>query len=656
MSAVFSSFSSFLLQLTVLRTTKCIGTSLLVLPIFSLNNLTWFWSTCAEVFALNNFFTSLIVFTVVVLIDGGASEFDSKLFRILAFICGLSLTNQHTIVIYVLFVASWALFKLHRAQLLTRRTLATLTFITILSLSPYVYLPISSHMQWGKWSWGDQRSLAGFFTHLFRVEYGTFDLGKGGIGSGFQTAIRMYFHHLQSRMCELCPWLALIGLVTSVSWYLIDKCKSLILVCLMTTTYLGFFCVRANLDLNNALLLGVVERFWMQSDIGLVLLACVGYHTAIRLVVEKFLGTSKVPMTSVFTTMGSIILIALQLQNNYSKCNNSNNFVVHNFATGLLRSMPRGALILTKGDLPSLSLRYFHICEGVRPDIDIIDVEILSYQWSIRGIKKFNPSVVIPGDVWNLNNSLLEDGRHAFNFKTFLDVNIKRRPIFACIGMQDRDPSWTPHYKIWPYGVCHSIQHVTNPLNPKLWAETAGGLADKWRYKYNEFDKRTWEKVANDEMWHAKIATAFHFYKEGVQSNNDNYKADLLYYSYELYFRAIKLHQHPSRMTDVETFPSFWHKNFALVCEKLLHVTKPLGLDKIKLCKSSIFHFEQYLHLSHDDADANNIISAIQILKQRLDVFNNFKKADETLERAARNLEKLDGIAEKMRNFTRTTR
>ena len=49
----------------------------------------------------------------------------------------------------------------------------------------------------------------------------------------------------------------------------------------------------------------------------------------------------------------------------------------------------------------------------------------------------------------------------------------------------------------------------------------------------------------------------------------------------QLYFRAIKLNQRPSRITHLESFPTFWHKNFALVCERLLHVD-PAPIDKVQ--------------------------------------------------------------------------
>jgi len=54
----------------------------------------------------------------------------------------------------------------------------------------------------------------------------------------------------------------------------------------------------------------------------------------------------------------------------------------------------------------------------------------------------------------------------------------------------------------------------------------------------------------------------------------DNCLTELLGYCclLQLYFRAIKMNQKPSRVTHLESFPTFWHKNFALVCERLLHV------------------------------------------------------------------------------------
>ena len=46
-------------------------------------------------------------------------------------------------------------------------------------LLPYVYLPVASYLNIARWTWGDQRTVFGFMTHLLRTDYGTFDLVSG---------------------------------------------------------------------------------------------------------------------------------------------------------------------------------------------------------------------------------------------------------------------------------------------------------------------------------------------------------------------------------------------------------------------------------------------------------------------------------------------
>ena len=47
-----------------------------------------------------------------------------------------------------------------------------------MGLVPYVYLPLSASLRSGRWTWGDQTTLAGFIKHFLRQEYGTFDLAR----------------------------------------------------------------------------------------------------------------------------------------------------------------------------------------------------------------------------------------------------------------------------------------------------------------------------------------------------------------------------------------------------------------------------------------------------------------------------------------------
>ena len=80
-----------------------------------------------------------------------------------------------------------------------------------------------------------------------------------------------------------------------------------------------------------------------------------------------------------------------------------------------------------------LCFRYLHLVENVRPDLELIDVEVMSYGWSVR-LQKFHTRLKYPADFWHLTNRVHSHGRSSFNFKALLDANFKRYGclIFMC--------------------------------------------------------------------------------------------------------------------------------------------------------------------------------------------------------------------------------
>jgi hypothetical protein len=58
----------------------------------------------------------------------------------------------------------------------------------------------------------------------------------------------------------------------------------------------------------------------------------------------------------------------------------------------------------------------------------------------------------------------------------------------------------------------------------------------------------------------------------------------LRHFYFQLYDDAFK------RNTEI---PSYWHKNFALVCERMLHIESEF--DKTDMLKKVILHFELFL-------------------------------------------------------------
>ena len=118
-----------------------------------------------------------------------------------AFISGLGISNQHTIVLFLLIFISWILlieyyfFSINKStssriiginkstssfvidSIWSSKNFSILLGWFLLGLSPYIYLFISYSYSSTIRTWG-QNGLTGFLTHFLRKEYGTFSLAK----------------------------------------------------------------------------------------------------------------------------------------------------------------------------------------------------------------------------------------------------------------------------------------------------------------------------------------------------------------------------------------------------------------------------------------------------------------------------------------------
>ena len=159
-----------------------LGGSLLAMGMFAFSPLIWQYAVTAEVFPMNTFFAAFIVY--LVLLFSTMRTFGIALLG--AFICGLALCNQHTIVLYEAPLILWMLFLL-RHRVLDKGGIMCLVQLGICFLSgllPYAYLPLSAlYLPHNKgMSWGHVATFKGFLHHFLRRDYGTFQLFSGEKG------------------------------------------------------------------------------------------------------------------------------------------------------------------------------------------------------------------------------------------------------------------------------------------------------------------------------------------------------------------------------------------------------------------------------------------------------------------------------------------
>ncbi|XP_009994773.1 PREDICTED: transmembrane protein 260 [Chaetura pelagica] len=583
-----------LLFYTVFRLSGSYAAGILAAGVFSFSRLTWQWSITAEVFSLNNLFVGLLMALTVHFEEAATAKERSKISKLGAFCCGLSLCNQHTIVLYIACVVPWVLARLLRKMELSLGHLLKLGLCFLAGLLPYLYLPASSYLNQARWTWGDQTTFQGFLTHFLREEYGTFSLAKSETGS---TMREMLIFQLAQMKSELSLPVLALALVACVSAMLPTKQQKSPVIWLFTgmlCLYSLFFAWRANLDITKPLFLGVVSY------------------------------TPKIPLTAVLEgsrvllwleQLSALMLVASQVWANYSACDQSNNYVVDKFARNLLSSMPPGAVILLRGDLPGNALRYVHYCEGMRPDVTLVDQEMMTYGWYLPKLAKHLPGVHFPGSRWNPVEGILPDGTLAFNLHRFLKVN-KHKEVFVCIGLHEGDSTWRRGYSLWPWGTCEKLVPSDVVFDPAEWIHLTRNLYN-WTEDYGSFKPSSWEAVANEEMWQARMKTAFFIFDLAeTASVTPEMKSQLYTFAYTSYKEIVN--SHPNH-------PVNWHKNYAIACERMLRL-HGVDVDPEALLSDTVKHFLLYSEKAEDDPQKQDILQAVEHLKKELQGLREMKE------------------------------
>ncbi|XP_021557160.1 transmembrane protein 260 isoform X3 [Neomonachus schauinslandi] len=575
---LFGAVAASLLFFTVFRLSGSHAGGILAAGVFSFSRLTWQWSIAAEVFSLNNLFVGLLMALTVHFEEAATAKERSKIAKIGAFCCGLSLCNQHTIVLYVLCIIPWILFRLLKEKELSLGSLLKLSLYFSAGLLPYVYLPVSSYLNQARWTWGDQTTLLGFLTHLLRAEYGTFSLAKSETGSSMSKILLSQVTSMRTQLSLNIQALAVWANICS-----------------------------ARKDRQNP---SLVERFWMQSNAVVAVLAGLGLAT-LASESNRVLNTSGLQCLE---WLSATLFIIYQIYSNFSICDQRTNYVIDKFAKNLLASMPRDAIILLRGDLPGNSLRYMHYCEGLRPDISLVDQEMMTYEWYLPKMAKHLPGVNFPGDRWNPVEGILPGGMVTFNLYHFLEIN-KQKKTFVCIGIHEGDPTWKKNYSLWPWGSCDKLVPSEIVFNPEEWIKLTRNIYN-WTAEYGRFDPSSWESVADEEMWQARMKTPFFIFNLAETANiPSNVKAQLYTHAYNLYKEIVSLQkEHPVN----------WHKNYAIACERMLRL-RERGADPEVLLSETIRHFRLYTQKARNDPQLPDIFVVLKHLRKELQSLRNRK-------------------------------
>jgi hypothetical protein len=364
----------------------------------------WKLALAAEVFALSSLLAAAILVAFVHLLDhaglgGGPAPERPRPWPLLllVFLTGLIPAHHHTLVLLALPVDLTAalLLVLPEARLqpllpgfrrpyrLRTRDAALLGAVFVAGLSVLVYLPIAAARH-PALNWGDPEGWRSFLRLLLRMDYGTLHLDPRAAGlTADRSHALLYVLSVWRDLTPLGTALAVLGLGVAAG-----RRRALVPVLAGFLLLQALFFTRVGFPTRPAVYLGVVERFYILPD--LVLAFAAGLGAAWLL--------ARLPRRAVPVSAALLALLAggWPVAAHGRLVNQRGNTYTGDLARNVLASLPPGAVLFTQGDIFHNGLAYLTLVEGERPDVTVVDQELLTMGWYVREVRRRHPGLLPP--------------------------------------------------------------------------------------------------------------------------------------------------------------------------------------------------------------------------------------------------------------------
>lgn len=357
----------------------------------------------------------------------------------------------------------------------------------VVGFAPLLLLPLWSAADTA-FSWGELRTPEGFVTHLLRREYGTFQLAADRDGNGLWDFLGAFAAFEWRQLHALVAFLALVGFLQVIRFARARPWLTGVGVVLLLS--LVVFGALANLPVNEPLFRGVVERFFLMPH--LIICACAGMAV-------DWLPRPRVALA----VAASLLVVGL-----WSRPRHDGS--VEAYGRQLL-AQPDGALVLTQGDLIGNSTRALQACLGVRPELRVVDQQLLTYEWYVRRLAKVMPDVTLPGARWHPRDA------GAFTLQQLLMGNASR-PLVVCGGLKPGDGT---NFRAAPWGLCERYFPPDAPFDEEAWWGQSARVLPPLEETRGDAAPGSWEEVVRRDVWQARAQRGLFALNVAIARNND---------------------------------------------------------------------------------------------------------------------------------------
>ncbi len=383
----------------------------------------WRYSVVAEVFTLNSFLAALLI---CVLLEFERRPERMRLLWAAGLVSGLALANQQTVVLVapacLLLLASGARKLLIASN--ARSFIGNAAIgagLLVCGALVYLYLPLAAARD-PALNWGDPRTPDALWRDITRADYGTYNLVVSGQHGSPIDHVLLLLRDLYDGFTVAGCVLALVG-----AWWLWRRQPLASLALVLAFVVAGpAFVAYANPSIDNPVVYGVLERFYVLPSIFVAVLVGAG--------VAQVATVLRQPWHLAAAALGLIPVVALVLHT--PQMDQSTNTVDHDYGFDVLTPLEPNALFLLTGDAATMAVDYVQMVDGYRPDVVSLNMEKLKLATYVSQIRRQDKGIAIPFDAYVPGGDAMA---------RLVKANLGARPVYL-LG-QPGDSAFMDHFE-----------------------------------------------------------------------------------------------------------------------------------------------------------------------------------------------------------------